>query len=96
MIWYKVERKWVFNASDIVETPITSTTKTRVYTKDGKNEAKVTQFHQYFETYTEAYSFMVDRMLDRIEMLEEDAKTVRARLAEFRRSQRLLRKENRA
>jgi hypothetical protein len=91
MFWYRVSQfRWAFSTPEIAEVKVVKSTPARVYTTTNRFENKVSDYHRWFETYTEAYNFVVETMMTRITRMEREAKDTRDKLDEFRRSQRAL------
>lgn len=89
MSWYRVSSfRWAFSTPEIEERSILRATASRVYFNGGGFENKTSEYHRWFETYTEAYNFVVETMLARAKRLDKEAQDTRDILNKFRRSHR--------
>ena len=97
MIWYRVSSfRWAFSTPELEERSILRATASRVYFNGGGFENKTSDYHRWFETYTEAYDFIVKTMNDRVERLNREAQDTKDRLEKFRQAQRSVQEKRRA
>lgn len=84
MNWYRVSSfRWAFSTPELEERSILRATASRVYFNGGGFENKTSDYHRWFETYTEAYDFVVKTLSDRANRLEHEAKDTRDKLGDF-------------
>lgn len=87
MLWYRVSSfRWAFSTPELEEKDVLRATASRVYFHGGRFENKTSDYHRWFETYIEAFKFVVNTLQDRAKRLDKEAQDTRDRLNKFRRS----------
>ena len=74
MIWYKVSRHYYSNEKQIQRVEVIKSTKKNITIKEGTQEIRVNKssdYDNYFETYEQAYSYLLNRKEKLVEMYSD-------------------------